>query len=73
MDRKKMIELSCGIALAVTVLFNVFAEPHATVGKWWGVVFSPLCTSAVTEETDENGYVFRLKTLEWLEKWFEFK
>ena len=74
MDKKKLWEIACAVALVGTMGVYMFANSHAGLANWWGVVFSPLCSSAVSEEAAEcEGYIFKWKTLEIMGKWFRFQ
>ncbi len=74
MDHKKLWEAACAVALVFTMVMHMLTTSRAGLTNWWGVVFSPLCSAAVCDEAEEQeGYVFRWKTLEIMGKWFRFQ
>ncbi len=74
MDKKKLWEAACAVALVFTMGIYMLTDSHAGLTNWWGVVFSPLCSATVCEQTQEQeGYVFKWKTMEIMGKWFRFQ
>lgn len=74
MDRKKLWEAACAAALVITMGFYMLTDSRAGITNWWGVVFSPLCSGVVCDELEEQeGYIFKWKTLEIMGKWFRFQ
>ena len=52
MDRKKLWEIACAAALVVTMGFYMLADSPMGLTNWWGVVFSPLCASGVSDPSN---------------------
>lgn len=74
MERKKLWEIACAAALVVTMGFYMLTDSPMGLTNWWGVVFSPLCASGISDEAEgEDGYIFKWKMLEIMGKWFQFQ